>query len=65
MELIEEVCSAQDPLLCHQYFWSYCPLYILTLNFCPEHISKSIKAGNLKLHTYIELIKEKSSAQQP
>ena len=53
VELIEEACSAQDPLLCLQYFWSYSPLYIFTLNFCPGHISKSIKARNLKLHTYI------------
>ena len=65
IELIEEACSAQDPLLYLQYFWSYCPLYIFTLNFCQEHISKSIKARNLKLHTYIELIEEKCSAQQP
>ena len=63
IELIEEVCSAEDALLCLQYFWSYCSLYIFTLNFCPEHISKSIKARNLKLYTYIELIEEKCSAQ--
>ena len=63
IELIEEACSAQDPLLCLQYIWSYCPLYIFTLNFCLEHISKSIKARNLKLHTYIELGEEKCSAQ--
>ena len=65
IELIEEACSAQDPLLCLQYSWSYCPLYIFTLNFCPEHISKSIEARNLKLRTHIELIEEKCSAQQP
>ena len=64
IELIEQACSAQDPLLCLKYFQSYCPFYIFTLNFWPEHISKSIKARNLKLHTYIELIEEKCIAQQ-
>ena len=63
IELMEEACSAQHPLLCLQYFWSYCPLYIFTLNFCPEHISKSIKARNLKLHTYLEHVEEKCSEQ--
>ena len=63
VELIEEACSAQDPLLCLQYCWSYCPWYIFTVNFCPEHISKSTKVRNLKLHTYIELIEETCSAQ--
>ena len=34
-------------------------------NFCTEHISKSMKAWNLKLHTHIELIEEACSAEDP
>ena len=64
INLIKEACSVQEPLLYLQYFWSNCPLYIFTLNFCPAHISKSIKARNLKHHTQIELIKEKCGVKE-
>ena len=65
IDRIKEACSVQEALLYLQYFWSYCPLYIFVLEFCPEHISKSMKARNLKLHTHIELIEEAYSAQDP
>ena len=39
------------------------PLLIFILNFCPEHNSKSISGITLKPHRWINLIKEKCSAQ--
>ena len=34
-------------------------------HFCPEHISKSISDINLKLHKWIDLIKEVCSVKEP
>ena len=65
IDLIEEKCSAQEPLLYISYFWSYCPLLFFILNSCPEHNSYTIRAINLKLHRWIDLIEEKCSAQEP
>ena len=65
IDLIKEKCSVQEPLLCPSYFWRYCPLLIFILNFCPDHISNSISVIILKLNMWIDLIKEKCSAQVP
>jgi len=42
--------------------WSYSPLFICILEFCPEHNSKSIQATDLKFHRQIDLIEEKCSS---
>ena len=47
IDLIEEKCSAQDKLFQASYFWSFCPLFINILEFCPEHNSKSIQTNDL------------------
>ena len=63
--LIEEKYNAQEPLLSISYLWSYCRLLIFILQTCPAYISQTIRAMNLKLHRYIDLNREKCSAQEP
>ena len=65
IHLIEWKCSAQELLVCISYFWSYCPLLIFILKACPADNSQTIKAINLKLHRWIDLIEEICSAQEP
>ena len=41
--LIEEKCSAKEPLLSMSYFWSYCPLLFSILHSCTDHNFKTIR----------------------
>ena len=64
IDLIQEICSAQEPLLCISYFWSYCTLLIFILQACLAYASQTIKAINMKLHRWIDVNEEKCSAQE-
>ena len=46
------------------FFLSYCPLFIFILEFCLEHISKTILAVVMKFCGWIDLIKGECSAQE-
>ena len=39
------------------FFFSYCPLFIFILDFCPVHISKTILAMVMKFYCWIDLMK--------
>ena len=43
---------------------SYCPLFIFILEFCPEHIPKTILAMVMKFCSWIDLIKQECSAHE-
>ena len=47
------------------FFFSYCPLFIFILDFCPVHISKAILAMVMKFCGWIDLIKGECSAHEP
>ena len=55
-------CTGTITLAC--LILSYCPLLFFILEFCPEHISKTILARVMKFHGWIDLIKGKCSAQE-
>ena len=57
-------CTGTITLAC-LIFFSYCPLFIFILEFCPEHISKTILAMVIKFCWWIDLIKGECSAQEP
>ena len=63
IDLIEQKSSAEELVLCTSCFMSYCPL-IMVIAFYPGHLSYTIKAVDLKLHRMIDLIEQKSSAQE-
>ena len=63
-DLIEEKYSAQESQVQASYFWSYCPLFIFILIFCPKHNFKTMQSINMKLHRQINLIQVKCSAQE-
>ena len=46
-------------------FFSYCPLFIFILDFCPVHISKTILAMVMKFYGWIDLIKGECTAHEP
>ena len=46
-------------------FFSYCPLLIFNLNFCPGHNFQTIKGIKLELHTLIQHIIGKCNALEP
>ena len=50
---------------CLRLFFSYCPLFIFILDFCPVHISKTILAMVMKFYWWIDLIKGECSAHEP
>ena len=60
-------CSWTITLVCFFFFFffSYCPLFIFILDFCPVHISKTILATVMKLYGWIDLIKGECSAHEP
>ena len=45
-------------------FLSYCPLFIFILEFCPEHISKTVLAMVMKFCGWIDLIMRECSAHE-
>ena len=49
---------------CLLNFLSYCPLSFFILEFCPEHISKTILARVMKFHGWIDLTEGECSAQE-
>ena len=65
IDLIKAECSAQEPKLSLAYFFSYCPSFIFILEFCLEHISKTILAMVIKFYGWIDLIKGECSAHEP
>ena len=48
IDLIKGECSAQEPYLLFAFFFSYCPLFIFILDFCPKHISKTVQSMVMK-----------------
>ena len=46
------------------FFFSYCPLFIFILDFCPVHISKTILAMVTKFYGWIDLIKGECNAHE-
>ena len=44
--------------------FSYCPLFIFILDFCPAHISKTILAMVMKFCGWIDLIKGECNAHE-
>ena len=55
-------CTGTITLAC---FLSYCPFFIFILEFCLEHISKTILARVMKFCGWIDLINGECSAQEP
>ena len=48
-------CSAHDSQLLLALLLSYCPLFIFILEFCPEHISKTILAMVMKFFGWLQI----------
>ena len=65
IDLIKRECNAHEVLLLFAYFFSYCPLFIFILEFCLQHISKTILAMVVKFCGWIDLIKWECSANEP
>ena len=55
-------CTGTITLAC--LIFELLPLSFFILEFCPEHISKTILARVMKFHGWIDLIKRKCSAQE-
>ena len=55
-------CTGTITLAC--LIFELLPFAFFILEFCPEHISKTILARVMKFHGWIDLIKGKCSAQE-